>query len=98
GVFEPLGNASLVRHDSVSTEKALENAIYLTHRFNLNTKFSISTGLRYSLYSYIGPQDVDYYASDAPISDGTRTNTVSYSKGKFINNYSGPEIRFSLKY
>ncbi|MCH5718880.1 TonB-dependent receptor [Niabella hibiscisoli] len=98
GNYEPGSSQSLVRPDTVSTEYALENAAYLTHRFNPTNKLAISTGIRYSLYSFIGPQDVSYYLQGQPRTDDTRTNTLSYAKGKFINNYHGPEIRVSLRY
>lgn len=98
GVFEPLSEGSLVRRDTVQTEHALENAAYITHRFNATDKLSLSTGVRYSFYSYLGPQTVNYYASGQPRTEDTRTGTVDYGKGKFIKNYQGPEIRFSLRY
>lgn len=98
GSYEPAGSNSLVRADTVDTEYALENAAYLTHRFNPNNKLAISTGIRYSYYSLIGPQDISYYLQGQPRTGDTRTNTVNYAKGKFINNYHGPEIRVSLRY
>ncbi|ANH83373.1 TonB-dependent receptor [Niabella ginsenosidivorans] len=98
GIFEPLNSESLVRPDTVRTERALENAAYVTHRFNATDKLSFSTGIRYSFYSYLGPQTVNYYADGQPRTDDTRTETVSYGKGKFIKNYQGPEVRFSMRY
>ncbi|MBO9617426.1 MAG: TonB-dependent receptor [Niabella sp.] len=98
GIFNPLTNSSLVRPDTLNTERALENAAYITHRFNATTKLSFSTGIRYSFYSYLGPQTVSYYAAGQPRTDDTRTGTVTYGKGKFIKNYQGPEIRFSTRY
>lgn len=98
GSYGPSGNQSLVRPDTVSTEYALENAAYFTHRFNPTNKLSLSTGLRYSLYSYIGPQDVNYYLAGQPKTEDTRSNTIRYAKGKFINSYHGPEVRVSVRY
>lgn len=98
GTFEPLNTGSYVKPDTVSAERALENALYFTHRFNPTSKLSFTTGLRYSLYSYLGPQAVSYYAPGQPLTDDTRQSTVAYPKGKFINSYSGPEIRFSMRY
>lgn len=98
GVFNPLTSSSLVRPDTINTEHALENAAYVTHRFNATNKLSFSTGIRYSFYSYMGPQTVSYYAASQPRTDDTRTETVAYGKGKFIKNYQGPEIRFSTRY
>ncbi|MGC4235004.1 MAG: TonB-dependent receptor [Niabella sp.] len=98
GTFEPLNSNSFVRPDTVNTERALENALYFSHRFTPTNKLSFTTGLRYSFYSFLGPQSVSYYAEGQPLTDDTRQSTIHYAKGKFINNYHGPEIRFTLRY
>lgn len=98
GTYEPKGKGSLVQKEEVEAEQALESAAYLTHRFNPSNKLSINTGVRFSLYQYLGPQSVDYYAPGLPVTEGNRTETRSYGKGKTINSYSGPEFRFSIRY
>lgn len=98
GTYEPKGKGSLVQKEEVEAEQALESAAYITHRFNPSNKFSINTGVRFSLYQYLGPQSVDYYAPGLPVTEGNRTETRSYGKGKTINSYSGPEFRFSIRY
>ncbi|GAB3422828.1 TonB-dependent receptor [Niabella aquatica] len=98
GTFEPLNSSSFVKPDTVSTERALENALYFTHRFTPTNKLSFTTGLRYSLYSYMGPQSVAYYTEGQPVTDDTRQSIVNYGKGKIINNYHGPELRFTVRY
>lgn len=98
GIYEPNGKGSLVQKEKVETEQAQESAAYITHRFNPNNKLSINTGLRFSFYQYLGPQSVDYYAPGLPVTEGNRTETRTYGKGKTINSYSGPEFRFSIRY
>lgn len=98
GTYEPKGKGSLVQKEEVEAEQALESAAYITHRFNPSNKLSINTGVRFSLYQYLGPQSVDYYAPGLPVTEGNRTETRSYGKGKTINSYSGPEFRFSIRY
>src|SRR5436190_9572002 len=98
GSLEPNGNGSAVIPDELETQRALESGVYLTHRFNPNNKLSISTGLRYSLFSYLGPQSVNYYAPGLPVSSDNVIETKTYGKGDFIKTYQGPEIRFSIRY
>jgi hypothetical protein len=98
GSFKPVGSASQVATNIVDPEQALESAIYFTHRFNPTNKLSFQTGLRYSLYNYLGPQDVNYYAEGLPMNPDNVTEVRSYGKGKFIKNYKGPELRFSVRY
>lgn len=98
GTYTPGKSSSLINPDTVETEKALESGIYFTHQYSPSPKLSFSTGLRYSIYSFLGPKNVSYYAPGEPVTDNNRTSTISYAKGKFIKTYSGPEIRFSARY
>ncbi|HEX7905963.1 MAG TPA: carboxypeptidase-like regulatory domain-containing protein [Chitinophagaceae bacterium] len=98
GSFDPRGNNSAIRPDKVDAEQALESGIYITHRFNPSNKLSVNTGLRYSLYNYLGPQQINYYAPGLPVSAVNLVETKTYSQGKIIKTYGGPEIRFSIRY
>ncbi|MEO5564952.1 MAG: carboxypeptidase-like regulatory domain-containing protein [Chitinophagaceae bacterium] len=98
GFLEPVGSESLVVPDDVQAEQALESNAYFTHRFNPGSKLSISSGLRYSLYNYLGPKTVSSYTPGAPVTETNRTGIKDYKKGKFINSYYGPEVRFSVRY
>lgn len=98
GSFTPRGSESLITPEIVAAEKAQESALYLSDRFNVTHKLSIQGGLRYSLYSYLGPQEVAVYAEGLPRTEGNRIETKKYGKGKFIKNYGGPEYRISLRY
>jgi CarboxypepD_reg-like domain/TonB-dependent Receptor Plug Domain len=98
GFFNPLDKQSAVLPDKVETEQALESGIYFTHRYNPTSQLSFSTGLRYSIYNYLGPKQVSMYAPGAPITSSNVVEVKNYSKGKFIKTYQGPEIRFSVRY
>ncbi len=98
GFLGPSGEQSLVQSEEVQTEQALESGIYFTHRYSPGAKISISTGLRYALYNYLGPQEVNTYIAGQPMTDVNRTGTVQYDKGQNIQTYHGPEVRFSIRY
>ncbi len=98
GAYEPLDKNSLITPDIVETEQALESGAYLTHRYSPNNKLSISSGVRFSLFNYLGPQEVNYYAPGLPVTSANVIDTKEYEKGKFIQNYYGPEYRFSIRY
>lgn len=98
GSFMPLGSESLVSPDVVEDEQAQESAVYVTHRFNPTNKLSINTGLRFSVYNYLGPNSVNYYAPGQPVNEDNVTETIDHKKGKIINTYSAPEFRFSIRY
>ena len=98
GYVDPNGNESAVRSEDVETEQALETGIYFTHRYSPNTKLSISSGLRYSLFNFLGPQQVSQYIPGTPVTEANRTGTINYAKGESIETYGGPEIRWSIRY
>ncbi len=98
GFFNPSGTQSVVQAEEVEAEQALESGIYFTHRFTPNPKLSISTGLRYSLFDYLGPHEISKYVPGQPVTEANRIGTDIYGKGKFIQTYHGPEVRFSVRY
>ncbi|MDB5139857.1 MAG: TonB-dependent receptor [Mucilaginibacter sp.] len=98
GNEEPYGNGSLVVPDMVPTEHALESALYIGDKYDVSDEFSISAGLRYSIYNYLGAQTVDHYAPNLPRTAENVTDSTTYGKNKIINTYSHPEIRISARY
>ncbi|MVN76621.1 TonB-dependent receptor plug domain-containing protein [Hymenobacter sp. HMF4947] len=98
GRLTPLGENSLVVPDALSTERALESALYVADRFDISPRFSVAAGLRYSLYNALGPRDVLTYQPGVSRSEGTVTGSTSYGSGQVMATYQGPEYRLSGKY
>jgi hypothetical protein len=98
GDNEPNGAKSLVLPDVVPAEQALESALYLGDKYDITPDLSISAGIRYSLYAYLGPQTVDQYAPNLPKQSSNVLDSTTYKKNQVINTYKGPEIRLSARY
>lgn len=98
GDFEPNGSKSLVAPNTVPAERALESALYLGDKYDITPDLLVSFGLRYSLYNYLGPQTVNYYAPNLPKESVNVIDSVTYKKNQVINTYHGPEIRASVRY
>lgn len=98
GSFLPVGSQSLVSPDIVEAEQALESAIYIGDKYDIGNDFSLSAGLRYSFYNYLGPQSLNAYAPNLPITEGNIIGVTNYGKNKLIKTYHGPEIRASARY
>lgn len=98
GSFLPNHKESKVAPQTVQTEQSLETAVYVSDRYDITQKLSVSPGIRYSFYNALGPQDVDVYANDLPKTDANRTSTVHYKNNSVIKTYHGPEFRFSARY
>ena len=57
GSYKPFDKNSIITPDIVEAEQALESGVYFTHRYSPNNKLSFSSGIRYSLFNYLGPQN-----------------------------------------
>jgi hypothetical protein len=70
-----------------------ESAIYLLDEFDVNEKFKINAGLRYSMYQHVGPF-TRFVKGDISKPD----STIEYSKGDLIKFYHGLEPRISARW
>ncbi|HET6256978.1 MAG TPA: TonB-dependent receptor [Puia sp.] len=98
GTYSPAGKESLVADSAVPAEQGFESALYLGDQFAVSNKLSVSGGLRYSIFNYLGPHDVYNYAPGLPRELSTIADTSVYGSGKFIKTWSAPEIRASARY
>jgi hypothetical protein len=78
---------------SVDNRYALENALYISNEQTISPHLKATYGLRYSLFSSIGPGTVYTYDQVADVVD-----SATYPKGKFFNTYGGFEPRLLVNY
>ncbi|MDT8402650.1 MAG: TonB-dependent receptor [Bacteroidales bacterium] len=98
GSYQPYGTESLLIPNDFGEEKGLEAALYAFDEASITDRLSIYGGLRYSFYTYLGPNSLYTYSDNLPYKEEYVTDTLNYASGEFINNYSGPEYRLSLNY
>ena len=97
GSYLPSGSESLVKPDIVAAEKGLESAMYLGDRYTISPAFSVNYAIRYSIFQYLGPQMVNYYAAGLPREESSMTGSKNYGSN-VIKSYGGPEYRFAMRY
>lgn len=98
GTFEPNGAGSLIAPNVVAPEQALESALYLGDKYDITSKLSVSAGIRYNIYNYLGAQTIDYYAPNLPKNATNVVDSTNYKSGQVINTYAAPDIRISARY
>jgi hypothetical protein len=98
GEYLPLGDQSLVSPNIVPKEQAVENGVYIGDKFDINKDFTISAGLRFSFYAFLGPNKERSYVANEPRTDASLISTKSYGSNKIITTYNKPEIRISTRY
>jgi len=98
GTLEPNSDESLVVNKTVQQEQGWESAIYAGDNITVSDKFSVTAGLRLSMFNYIGPHSNNIYAPGEPRSETTVTDSVTYNKGEVIKTYIVPEVRLTARY
>ena len=72
---------------------AIENAIYISNEQTFSKHLKATYGLRYSLFSSMGPGTVYTYNASSEVVD-----SVSYKKGKIFHTFMGLEPRVLVNY
>ncbi len=98
GSYLPLGDSSMVIPRTLEYENGFENAVYIGDKIDFGQKLSLYLGLRYSIYTCLGPKTINQYLDGFPRRPSTITGTTSYEKGDVIKTYHGPELRISARY
>lgn len=75
------------------TKYAGEAGLYIQHDWDATDKLKVSSGLRYSSFTQMGPYTV--FEKDV---NGNKTDSTYYGRGKAIQQYGGLEPRLTLRY
>lgn len=98
GNIHPVGLESEIVPFNSPKEKGLESAIYLSDNFEVNDKFLINLGLRYSMFQALGGASPRVYEEGLPKNDDTVIETLNFNNNETIKNYGGLETRLSTRY
>lgn len=69
-----------------------ESAVYVMNEFNVTEKLAVNSGLRYSMYHFMGP--FTRFINEVGVAD----SSIVYPKGEIIQFYNFLEPRLSLRY
>lgn len=84
---------SQVNASRLQQKHAWEGAIYLSEEMEVSEKFKANYGLRYSLFSQIGPGFIFSYDQDGEVDE-----IRDFSQGELVKSYGGLEPRIGLTY
>ena len=97
GNYLPAHPHSYEQEERLQTERALETAAYISDQWEISPKFTVSAGIRYSIFNVLGPRVYNVYSPDFLPSLETVIRTNTESRGMF-KTWHGPEFRFSTRY
>ena len=98
GTIRPLGPESDIESKAVDGEKGLESAIYLSDLFEVNHRWLLDLGLRYSFYAALGEASQNVYATGVPRNESSVIEVRQYDNNEVIQTYGGLEYRASARY
>jgi hypothetical protein len=98
GGLNPLFSESVIKSIQINSEKAGEYALYLSDNITISPGLAMDLGIRYSLYSYLGPNKVYIYRPGLSKTPESIIDSLTYGKNKSICRYSGLEPRISLRF
>ncbi|MGZ5254484.1 MAG: TonB-dependent receptor domain-containing protein, partial [Flavitalea sp.] len=98
GNFTPEGDLSIVQEKIIREEQALETSLYFGNKYDLSDRLSVQSGIRYNIFSFLGPNSVNYYTQGIPRDETSFIESKEFGSGKFIKTYHGPEFRASMRY
>jgi hypothetical protein len=96
GKVQPYGDASIRNTVDLGDEQALEGAIFVSDNYEINDWLKLYAGIRYSLYSMLGPETVMVYEEGKPKSENTIIDSLIYDDFESVSFHSGPEFRFAV--
>lgn len=83
---------------TVAQEKAIESAAYFNSEHKLNPNFTLTYGLRYSLFMNLGKRTVRTYQENQPRRTETVASTRNYDNNEVIQTYQGFEPRIGMRW
>lgn len=107
GIIKPSSATSGINFAQLDKKHAFEPALYINADQELSKKFSVSYGLRYSLFYRLGQSTVNVYADNNPVTfnsnmqiyeKATPIGTQTFQKNDVLKSFNYLEPRFSLAY
>lgn len=97
GNRSPYGPESQLVASGLETEKGLESAVFANAEWEVSPALSVSAGLRFGLYQFLGPKTVFEYENGIPTNASAIIDSTRYDGGT-IASYSSLEPRVSMRY
>ena len=98
GKVLPTSDVSLRQPQIMQKEKALEAAVYANEEWDITSRFTVSLGARYSMFSALGPRTYQTYTEDELPSIYNVMDTVTIVGNKNLQTYNNTDIRASIRY
>ncbi len=94
----PYGKSSLLSTVALGKEKGISASLYASDTYRPFPLLSITAGMRFTMYSPLGPSTVFNYQSGMPVDPLYVSDTLHFGNNTPIHWYPEPDIRAAIKY
>ncbi len=98
GEINPLDDISTVESKTLDHERAFEGAAFFQSVWTFDEDLIVSAGLRFSVFSFLGPGEVFTYEDNSVPTEFTILDTLSFRSGENIASYYSLEPRLSVRW
>jgi hypothetical protein len=98
GVIEPYSTQSLRKKTDLGKEKGVEGALYVSDSYDPLPWLNLTVGLRYALYTPLGPKNVYTYSPDLPLDSRYIADSIQFGNNEAIKWYSEPDLRAAINF
>ena len=98
GDILPAGPESSRIPVQLGNENGIESAIYIADEYKVLPWLTLYGGLRYSLFTNLGPGTIYDYYDNGPRDPSNVSDTLHYASGEPVKTYSGPELRLAANF
>ena len=98
GNVVPYGTQSLLVPVALGKEKGISASVYASYTYNPSPILSITAGMRFTMYSPLGPSTVLKYQPGMPVDLSYVRDTIHFGNNVPIRWYPEPDIRATVKY
>ena len=94
----PYGDRSLRSAVALGTERGVESSLFVSDSYNLTQRINFVLGVRYMLFTPVGPDTTYKYTDGAPRDTRYIEDTLIFGKNEVICWYHEPEIRAAINF
>lgn len=96
GTVVPYGEESLRKRIELGEERGVESSAYISDSYEITPWLTLTAGIRYALFTPIGPKSVYEYTPGNPLDVRYITDSLTFSKNQPICWYHEPDLRVAL--
>jgi hypothetical protein len=96
GTILPYGEKSLLNKVALGIDKGIESSLFISDSYDVMTRLNLILGIRYTLFTPVGPVTTYRYSQGAPMDRRYIKDTLTFRKNQPIRWYQEPDLRAAI--